>query len=203
MLELEAGRLTQAGELALEAWELGTNPSLGLGGTARSSFAYLAVGAVHAAQGHLGEARRELEHALEIRRKSPGISPWPKLESLLRLVPVLAGLGERTGTAAVLAEARRMLESLPDGTDAQLARLAALERRVGGRTRPVMSGEPLTERERDVLGMLQGTLSLRDIGRELYLSPNTIKTHTRTLYRKLDVSDRQDAVARGRDLGLI
>ena len=96
-----------------------------------------------------------------------------------------------------------MLESLPDGTDAQLARLAALERRVGGRTRPVMSGEPLTERERDVLGMLQGTLSLRDIGRELYLSPNTIKTHTRTLYRKLDVSDRQDAVARGRDLGLI
>ena len=66
-----------------------------------------------------------------------------------------------------------------------------------------MSGEPLTERERDVLRMLQGTLSLRGIGRELYLSPNTIKTHTRTLYRKLHVSDRQDAVARGRELGLI
>ena len=197
------GRLTQAGELAREAWELGTNPSLGLGGTARSSFAYLATGAVHAAQGHLGEARSELEHALEMRRKWPGISPWPKLESLLRLAPVLAGLGERTGTAAVLAEARQMLESLPDGADAQLARLAQLERRVGGRTRPVVSGEPLTERERDVLRMLQGTLSLRDIGRELYLSPNTIKTHTRTLYRKLDVSDRQDAVARGRELGLI
>jgi len=46
-------------------------------------------------------------------------------------------------------------------------------------------------------------LSLRDFGRELYLSPNTIKTHTRTLYRKLDVSDRQDAVTRGRELGLI
>jgi len=54
-----------------------------------------------------------------------------------------------------------------------------------------------------VLRMLQGTLSLRDIGRELYLSPNTIKTHARTLYRKLDVSDRHDAVARGRELGLI
>ncbi|HLN68617.1 MAG TPA: LuxR C-terminal-related transcriptional regulator [Streptosporangiaceae bacterium] len=202
-LEVEAGRLTQAGELASEAWELGANPSLGLGGTARSSFAYLATGAVHAAQGHLGEARSELEHALEMRRKWPGISPWPKLESLLRLAPVLAGLGERTGTAAVLAEARQMIESLPDGADAQLARLTLLERRVGGRTRPVVSGEPLTERERDVLRMLQGTLSLRDIGRELFLSPNTIKTHTRTLYRKLDVSDRQDAVARGRELGLI
>ena len=66
-----------------------------------------------------------------------------------------------------------------------------------------MSAEPLTERETDVLRMLQGTLSLRDIGRELYLSPNTIKTHTRTLYRKLEVSDRQDAVSRGRELGLL
>jgi LuxR family transcriptional regulator, maltose regulon positive regulatory protein len=202
-LAVEAGRLGQAAELGREAWELGTNPSLGLGGTARSSFGSLAAGAVHAAQGHLGEARSELEQALEIRRRSPGISPWPKLESLLRLAPVLADLGERTGAAAVLAEARQVLESLPDGADAQLARLTQLERQLGGRTRPVTPGEPLTERERDVLRMLEGTLSLRDIGRELYLSPNTVKTHTRTLYRKLDVSGRQDAVARGRELGLI
>jgi LuxR family transcriptional regulator, maltose regulon positive regulatory protein len=202
-LAVEAGRLTRAEELAREAWELGTNPSLGLGGTARSSFGYLAVGAVHAAQGHLREARSELEQALEIRRKSPGISPWPRLESLLRLVPVLAGLGDRTGAIALAAEARQLLDSLPDGADAQAARLAHLERRFIARSRPVMSGEPLTEREYEVLRMLQGTLSLRDIGRELYLSPNTIKTHTRTLYRKLDVSDRQDAVARGRELGLI
>jgi LuxR family transcriptional regulator, maltose regulon positive regulatory protein len=202
-LAVDAGRLAQADELAREAWELGTNPSLGLGGTARSSFGHLAVGAVHAAQGHLREARSELEQALEIRRKSPGISPWPKLESLLRLAPVLAGLGDRTGAMTLAAEARQLLDSLPDGADAQLARLAQLERRFTARSRPVVSGEPLTEREQDVLRMLQGTLSLRDIGRELYLSPNTIKTHTRTLYRKLDVSDRQDAVARGRELGLI
>jgi len=37
----------------------------------------------------------------------------------------------------------------------------------------------------------------------LYLSPNTIKTHTRALYRKLGVSDRQDAVAKARQLGLV
>jgi LuxR family transcriptional regulator, maltose regulon positive regulatory protein len=205
-LAVDSGRLAQADGLAREAWELGTSPSLGLGGTARSSFAYLAVGAVHAAQGRLREARGELEHALEIRRKSPGISPWPRLEGLLRLAPVLAGLGDRTGATALVGEARQLLDSLPDGADAQrarLARLARLERRFVVRSQPVMSGEPLTERERDVLRMLQGTLSLRDIGRELYLSPNTIKTHTRTLYRKLEVSDRQDAVARGRELGLI
>ena len=202
-LAVEAGRLTQAAEPAREAWELGTRPSLGLGGTARSSYAYLAAGALHAAQGQLREAKTELEYALEMRRKGPGISPWPELESLLRLAPVLAGLGDRTAAIAILGEARQLLDSLPDAAEAQLARLARLERRLGGARRPAVSGERLTERERDVLRMLQGTLSLRDIGRELFLSPNTIKTHTRTLYRKLDVSDRHDAVARGRELGLI
>ena len=203
MLSLEAGQLTQADELACEARDLATDPSLGLGGTPQSAHASLALGAVLAAQGHLREARIELEHALQVRRKWPGLSPWPKLEILLRLAPVLAGLGDRTGSAALLNEARQLLDSLPAGADAQLARLQRLQQRLVGRSRPVRSGEPLTEREQDVLRMLQGTLSLRDIGRELYLSPNTIKTHTRTLYRKLDVSDRQDAVTRGRELGLI
>jgi LuxR family transcriptional regulator, maltose regulon positive regulatory protein len=203
MLSVEAGQLSRAEELAREARELVTDPSLGLGGTPQSAHANLALGAVLAAQGHLREARSALEHALEVRRKVSALSPWPKLEILLRLAPVLAGLGDRTGSAALLNEARQLLDLLPAGADAQLARLDKLQRRLIARSRPVRSGEPLTERERDVLRMLQGTLSLRDIGRELYLSPNTIKTHTRTLYRKLDVSDRQDAVTRGRELGLL
>jgi LuxR family maltose regulon positive regulatory protein len=202
-LSLEAGRFAQADELAREAKELVTDPSLGLGSTPQSSFGYLSVGAVLAARGHLREARSELEHALHLRRKWSGLSPWPKLEILLRLAPVLAGAGDRAGSAALLKEARQLLDSLPLGTDAQRARLERLERQLAGRSRPEISGEPLTERERDVLRMLQGTMSLRDIGRELYLSPNTIKTHTRTLYRKLGVSDRKDAVAKGRELGLI
>jgi len=203
MLTVEAGQLAQADELAREASELATDPSLGLGSTPQSAHADLARGAVRAAQGHLREARIDLEHALEVRRKSPGLSPWPKLETLLRLAPVLAGLGDRRGSAALLNEARQLLDSLPDGATAQLARLDSLERRLVRRPRPVTSGEPLTERELEVLRMLQGTLSLREIGRELYLSQNTIKSHTRMLYRKLDVSDRQEAVARGRELGLI
>jgi LuxR family transcriptional regulator, maltose regulon positive regulatory protein len=202
-LSVDAGQLARADELAREAMELVTDPSLGLGGTPQSSLGYLAAGAVLAAQGHLRAARDELEHALQLRRKRPGLSPWPRLENLLRLAPVLDGLGDRAGSLALLGEARELLDSLPDGADAQLARLERLERRLAGRPRPAVSGEPLTEREREVLRMLEGTLSLRDIGRELYLSPNTVKTHTRTLYRKLDVSDRQEAVARGRELGLI
>ena len=208
MLSVDAGQLTQAEELALQARELATDPSLGLIGTPQRAHADLAIGAVLAAQGHLREAQSELEQALEVRRKWPALSPWPKLEILLRLAPVRAGLGDRAGSAALLNEARQLLDSHPVGADAQLARLERLQRRlVGrsrpGRSRPAGSGESLTERETDVLRMLQGTLSLRDIGRELYLSPNTIKTHARTLYRKLEVSDRQDAVSRGRELGLL
>ena len=61
--------------------------------------------------------------------------------------------------------------------------------------------DPLTEREVAVLRLLQGTLSLREIGQELHLSANTIKTHAQAIYRKLGVSTRHDAVVRGREVG--
>ena len=51
--------------------------------------------------------------------------------------------------------------------------------------------------------MLTSTLSERDIGRELYLSHNTIHSHTRSIYRKLGVSSRSEALSHARELGLI
>ena len=202
LLAADAGRLRQADEFARTAHDMATDPGLGLDHSAQSSLGYLAMGAVHAAQGNLGTARDELEHALQVRQRSIGLSPWPTVEIMFRLAPVLADLGDHAGAGTLLGEARQVLTSLPDGADAQLARLAQLERPLA--YRPVTTpGEPITEREREVLRLLQGTLSLRDIGRELYLSPNTIKTHTRALYRKLGVSDRQDAVAKARQLGLV
>jgi len=50
---------------------------------------------------------------------------------------------------------------------------------------------------------LPGPLSQREIGTELYLSLNTIKSYTKNLYRKLGVASRAEAVERGRALGLI
>ncbi len=63
--------------------------------------------------------------------------------------------------------------------------------------------DSLTEREVAVLRLLRGTLSLREIGQELYVSPNTIKTHARAIYRKLGVSTRHDAVEHARESGIL
>jgi LuxR family maltose regulon positive regulatory protein len=66
-----------------------------------------------------------------------------------------------------------------------------------------MAAEPLTQREVTVLRLLRGSLSLREIGQELYLSLNTVKTHTQAAYRKLGVSSRQDAIARAYEIGVL
>ncbi|MEU5000513.1 LuxR C-terminal-related transcriptional regulator [Streptomyces sp. NPDC021622] len=61
----------------------------------------------------------------------------------------------------------------------------------------------LTEREAVVLRRLQGEQSLREIGADLYVSVNTVKSHVRSIYRKFDVTSRGDAVSRARGLRLL
>jgi LuxR family maltose regulon positive regulatory protein len=148
------------------------------------------------------EAREEFEHALRIRRRWFGISPWPVLDSMFRLAPVLDDLGERPAAVAILGEARQLLIACPDGAEAQWARLHHLERRLVPPV-PVVAVEPLSEREVTVLRQLLGTLSLREIGRQLDVSQNTVKTHTRAIYRKLGVSTRRDAIVKGHDAGIL
>ena len=63
--------------------------------------------------------------------------------------------------------------------------------------------EPLSERERAVLRLLPALLSNPEIAAELFVSVNTVKTHIKTIYRKLDVTSRRDAVVRARELRLI
>jgi len=192
------GRLLRAGELVRAASELTARGDLGE--TPQAAVAYAAAGALHAAQGRPDEARGELEHALRLRHRAPGVSPWPTLEALLLLAEVLVELGDRAA-ADLLDEAQGLLALLPDGAEVQLARVRRLGQRLAELPQAT-SVEPLTDREVSVLRLLRGTLSLREIGQELHLSPNTIKTHTRVIYRKLGVRTRRQAVEQGRRAGI-
>ncbi|MGH2921136.1 MAG: LuxR C-terminal-related transcriptional regulator, partial [Gaiellaceae bacterium] len=105
---------------------------------------------------------------------------------------------------AALRSARETLDELgdagrvPELADEVKLELEELERRAG-------AGEILerpTDAELAVLRLLATDLSTREIGGELFLSPNTVRSHTRALYRKLGVNSRAEAVARASTLGL-
>jgi LuxR family maltose regulon positive regulatory protein len=178
-----------------------------LGETPQASLAYLAVAAVWAEQGRLEEARRELLRALQLRRHWLGMSPWATTEIMFRLAAVLHGLGDDAGAATLATEIDDVLMSLPDGADAQRTRLELLRHRLGAGSGAQLMGsgqvQGLTNREMTVLRMLRGTMSTAEIAQELELSSNTVKTHTRAIYRKLAVSTRPAAVTRARELGLL
>jgi LuxR family maltose regulon positive regulatory protein len=63
--------------------------------------------------------------------------------------------------------------------------------------------EPLSARERDVLERLAQFLSTEEIATDLHLSVNTVKTHLKSIHRKLDATRRGEAVRRARELGLL
>lgn len=63
--------------------------------------------------------------------------------------------------------------------------------------------EELTDRELSILRLLPGSATQREIGAALFLSINTVKAYNKSLYRKLGVGGRQDAVRAARRLGLI
>jgi LuxR family maltose regulon positive regulatory protein len=60
-----------------------------------------------------------------------------------------------------------------------------------------------SERELAVLRLLASSLSQREIGGMLFISVNTVKTHSKSIFRKLGVATRAEAVARARELDLI
>jgi LuxR family transcriptional regulator, maltose regulon positive regulatory protein len=169
----------------------------------QTSQAPIALGCVLAERGKLEEAQEELESGLSTRRRLPGLSPWPTLIGLLGLAPVLAALGDRAGARAVLAEARTILEAYPDAgmfperLERQEHKLRARKAREGQ-----LDGE-LTERELDVLRLLLGESSTRQMAQSLYVAPSTVRTQIKSIYRKLGVSSRKLAVDEARARGLI
>ena len=117
VVRVEQGQAGQAQELVRTARQLVGDSDLA--DTLQGSSVRTATGAVYAAQGRIVEARTEFEHALRIRRRWLGITPWPVIDSMVRLAPVLDDLGERPAAAALAGEARQLLTACPGGAQAQ------------------------------------------------------------------------------------
>jgi LuxR family transcriptional regulator, maltose regulon positive regulatory protein len=144
-----------------------------------------------------------LENACSARQRLPGLSLWPTLIGLLALAQVQAARGDRAGARAVLADARDILEDLPDAgifpelLERQERKLRARKAREGQ-----LDGE-LTERELDVLRLFGGELTSRQMAQSLYVSPSTVRTQIKSIYRKLGVSSRGEALEEAYARGLV
>ena len=162
--------------------------------------AHLARGLVGRHRGDLAGAEGDVMSAVALARRGAG--PVSTAWTLLHLAHALAARGDRVGARARLAQARAECDTAPD-PGAFLARVAQAERTLDARSRKRAPGAPLSDRELTVLRELAGPFSQREIGERLFVSPNTVKSHTRSIFRKLGVSAREQAVARARDLGLL
>ncbi|WP_113698884.1 LuxR C-terminal-related transcriptional regulator [Nonomuraea lactucae] len=225
------GRTAQAAQLARTAYAL--VETRGLPESATSVLADTAWGAALAQEGRHEDARRILELALNVRLTVVGLTPWPTLNLLIILVENALDSGDEPAARAFFGQARDIVATEHDCGEHIRARLSQLRTRLpdalpaGGLPEPLTEREqavlrllrgdsslpdalpagglpePLTEREQAVLRLLRGDSSLREIGHQLFVSPNTVKTHTRSIYRKLGATSREHAVRRARELGLL
>jgi len=114
----------------------------------------------------------------------------------------LRTLDPQAGEEETLAE-RRQLMMHAEKLAGELGE--ALDPHAAGRgdQRTALLLEPLSDRETTVLRYLPTALSKAEIASEMFVSVNTVKTHMKNIYRKLDVTDRSHAVRRARTLHLV
>jgi ATP/maltotriose-dependent transcriptional regulator MalT len=162
---------------------------------------HYAAGQCARAIGEPVRARDAIEHGLEIARRG-GL----RLDTVYGLLALMALAGDHDEVRDLHDRAARQLAACADpgmlgGMLARAARAGAQSLARPKPDRPV--ADDLSGRELAVLRLMPSELSLREIGNELYVSFNTVKTHSRNIYAKLRVASREQAVARGRELHLI
>ncbi|MFC4909522.1 LuxR C-terminal-related transcriptional regulator [Actinomadura gamaensis] len=201
MVAAEVGWEAQAADLAEAATALADRhwPA----GSPHAAPAGTAKGALLMRLGRPAEASELLARVQSSYRRSPLLAGWPVLENLQLLVGALLDLGREQEAQALAAEAADLLASLPADTDRLRVRHARIQRQLSTLTDTTVPLEPLTAREVAVLRLLRSDLSLREVGARLYVSQNTVKTHTRAIYRKLEVGSREEALRRAQEVGLL
>jgi LuxR family maltose regulon positive regulatory protein len=158
----------------------------------------------------LVRAHRDVEEAQADRRRATALlgrlvdyAAWYDVELRVVMARAALRLGDVIGARALLVAATRELEGDDDAgllrtwideLTAQVEAFTATE---------LVAPSALTTAELRILSLMPTHLSFREIGRRLYISANTVKTHAHAVYRKLDVSSRSDAVLRARSMGLL
>jgi LuxR family maltose regulon positive regulatory protein len=169
------------------------------------SLAHLAKGRLLSKQRKTSEAEAELTRAVILARRGGGALALAYV--LITVAEARRERGERRSAIELVREAREQSAHAPDPGTLVPRLLDKAERSLRLVSQPQGSRlvivEELTAREAAVLSLLPTGLSTREIGHELGVSRNTVKTHSKNLYRKLGATGRREAVARGRELGLL
>jgi len=199
----EQGRVDEAASTAEAALALAEER--GLGEHWATTLARVVNGRALEQAGRIADAAEVIDRGVELSQR--GVATVEIAYARLAQADRRRLGGDPAAAVEAVREARRLIERcVAPGILVEL--LARTERRLhrapraGGRDRAPASVE-LTDRELSVLRLLPGELSQRAIGDALYVSLNTVKSHARSIYRKLGVDTRDEAVARARSLGLL
>jgi LuxR family maltose regulon positive regulatory protein len=150
------------------------------------------------AQGRSRKADTLLKQALDLARHGGFIRVFLDLGKPMQ--EMLQRLGARSPNKEY---SQRLLSAFTEEQQRKKAEDTQQTSASGPARKPPVLAEPLTAREMDVLRLLRGPLSNKEIASQLYLSPSTIKRHTINLYGKLGAHSRKEAVAAAIDLGIL
>ena len=154
-------------------------------------------------RGDVPAARQELVSAQRLRRLLSYALPYLAVQARIELARSHLALADRAGARTLMREIDEILKWRPDlGTLVGEARTfrAQLSKQ---RDLIVPGPSALTAAELRLLPMLATHLQMHEIAAEMYLSPHTVRTQAKSVYRRLGASTRGQAVARARELGLL
>ena len=169
--------------------------------TSLLAFAGAARLSVH--RGDVTRAHRELTRAMRARPSSTIVAPLIAVRTRLHLAKTYWSLGETATARHLLREIEDILLRRPD-LGALIDEVADFQSVI---TDPSLTGvagaTPLSPAELRLLPYLQTHLMMREIAERLYVSRNTVSSQVSSIYRKLGVTSRGDAVEQATAAGLL
>jgi LuxR family maltose regulon positive regulatory protein len=198
LIELAAGDAERAEHVARDALTLAEE--LGHGASPGAANPHLALGCALLQGTDLYGAIAHLERAAELAGEDDA-TYW-HAHALLHVAAARHRSGDNDGAHEALTRARTELDELPDlGVLADLYERTAHALQQRSR-REGFLGEQLSDAELRILRRLAEGLSISAVAHELWLSSNTVKSHRRSIYRKLGVHSRESLLAVASELGL-